>query len=413
MIKIPFTATALEPLMHGSDQQQVSGNKRMFRRMKMLKQAAKPVPSQFVSDEARNTAAVTILHAVYKAVDKKLKDDYYGYHEQFISNVIAAAQEHRTKGGFFARLCSLCGVSALRSEHNEKAMLALGQFSDEELVWTMRSQPQYLHMIVRDWVANDGQPSLFTKPAAAKAAHFISHTEEIPFISGNSIGGVIRRLMVADYMALLGYDKAKEGVDKSLYHRLMTGGNIESSTSKLDLAKKEQYIRLAPHIGLLGSALGDMTLHSKLKIGNLMPICQERTSKSEDPSYWDMLGTAYGTRVDSSKSEVDIIILQQPDKERNADQMIYLYEVMNTGSRLEGFFATPDHSPLNVAVMYRALHLLKEYAYVGGRSARGHGRMEFSYEVPEGAMQPYLDHVESVKDEARAFFLTELPEPIA
>ncbi len=51
--------------------------------------------------------------------------------------------------------------------------------------------------------------------------------------------------------------------------------------------------------------------------------------------------------------------------------------------------------------------LWKEFGYIAGRSARGYGRIEVLIDIPEGAADLYLAHLEEVKHDALNFFTVE------
>lgn len=399
MLRISYQVTAREPLLHGSDNT-TTGNKRLFR-TERHKVAPVEVLSTFDNDVQRRQAALCILFGVYKSIDQSLKSNYYGYYEPFLANVVSATH-NRTKFEFYNQLCESCGVRGIHDQHALTTMAALGRFSDAELMYTMQRETQYLFLMLRDYVKNDGQPSLFDRVPDAPAKVFRKEFDDVPYISGNAIGGILRRLAVKDFFARIGYEKEAMGVDKSIYHWLMTGGNIEESTGKVDLTKKETIARLCPPIGLLGSALGNMTTTSLVKIGSLRPVCSELGYDA--PSFWELLGTAFGTRSDSSKAEMDIDIVGYVNSDRNADQMIYYNQVINAGASMFSDILMTSEDPLMVSCFWHMIGLWKEFGYIAGRSARGYGRIEIDIEIPQGASGLYLQHLEEVKEEALKYF---------
>ena len=147
-----------------------------------------------------------------------------------------------------------------------------------------------------------------------------------------------------------------------MYHELMTGGNISESTGNLDIAKKENYARLCPAIGLLGSALGNMTTTSLIKIGSLRPKCKELGYENE-PSIWELLGVQFGTRHDSSKQEMDFEIVGT-DTGRNADQMIYYQEVINGGAQLYSTMILNSDDELMTSCFWHGIALWKEVGII-------------------------------------------------
>lgn len=400
MIRLSYNITALEPLLHGSDNA-TTGNKRLFRRERHRLSNAEKIESKFDDDAQRRQAALCILYGVYKSIDQKLKSDYYGYYEPFMSNIIAATH-NRTRYEFLNQLCESCGVRTIIDKESVNIMYALERFSDSELMYTMQRETQYLMLMLRDYVKGDTRPTIQDRKLDAPRRYFEKQFEDIPFISGNAIGGILRRLAIRDYFTRIGYDRQTMGIDKSTYHELMTGGNISESTGTIDIAKKEKVSNLCPPIGVLGSALGNMTTTSLVKIGSLRPQCLELGFEFA-PSYWELLGTQFGTRHDTSKQEITLSINGNND-DRNADQMIYYNEVLNAGTTLFSDMALISDDELSISCFWHMIGLWKEFGYIAGRSARGYGRIDINIDIPENANALYLAHLEEIKDDALKYF---------
>jgi hypothetical protein len=400
MIKISYKATAIEPLVHGSDNN-TTGNKRLFRRERYKLPKPERIESKFDDDVQRRHAALCILYGVYKSIDSKLKSDYYGYYEPYHANIVAATH-NRTRFEFLNQLCESCGIRAINEREIIPITLALERFSDVELMYTMQRETQYLMLLLRDYIKNDGRPSLSDRNTDAPKRFFEKQFDDVPFISGNAIGGTLRRLAIRDFFQRIGYNSETMGVDKTIYHELMTGGNISESTGTLNLDKKEKIINLCPPVGVLGSALGNMTTTSFIKIGSLRPECAE-LGFTDSPSYWELLGNNFGTRNDTSKTELEIFI-NDDSNNRNADQMIYYTEVLNAGTVLRGDMVLATDNEILVSCFWHMLLLWKQFGYIAGRSARGYGRVEVDFEVPENSNALYLEHLNKIKTEALNHF---------
>lgn len=400
MIKVEYQLTALEPLFHGSDNQ-TSGNKRMFRRERH-KITPVRVASVFADEHQRRVAALSILFGVYKSIDPKLKSEYYGYYEPFLSNVLTATHT-RTKFEFLNKLLESCGVRSIHAEYGNVVLRAFEHFSDPELLYVMQQEIHYLMLMLRDLVKVDVIPEHGLIDVNRETVVFEKHFEDIPYISGNAVGGLIRRLAIRDYFARIGYERDTMGIDKSVYHELMTGGSISEKTGQIDIGKKERVAYLCPPVGVLGSALGNMTVTSVLKIGSLRPVCRELGyAFAGVPSFWELLGTSFGTRHDTSKTEADIFL--ENDGGRAADQMIYYNEVLNAGTEMTGRMLLTTDNPLQVSCFWHMLSLWKEFGYIAGRSARGYGAVRIRIQIPAGAADLYLAHLERVKSEALEHF---------
>ena len=129
---------------------------------------------------------------------------------------------------------------------------------------------------------------------------------EVPYISGNAVRGVLRRMVMADFLELAGY----QITNLRLYHALFTGGILESVDEKnsgiIDMGLKQKIIRLLPPIALFGTSLGNQIIEGKLHVGLLLPVCNELnaylpSSLQGNRSVFDFLDFTHQTRKDDRK----------------------------------------------------------------------------------------------------------------
>lgn len=409
MLKLSYGAKALSQIHTGADEKH--GTVSMLRREKRRLPNPIAISSYFKSPQDRRENVLNVLLSVYKAIDKELKASNYGFYDAFASKVQAATGVP-SKSQFLTELCKSCGVRTIREEDNGLVMESLNKFGDEEFLSTVRDEGQYLMLMLRYAVSK--KVDLFTTEKETKEGEnlkFEKYFEWVPFIAGNSVRGLIRRLVMKDFFLRIGANKEEFGVYKDIYHQLMTGGNITTSTAFEDIQRREQFVRLCPMIGLLGSAIGNMTITGRMKVGGLRPACKELGDGNI--SFWETIGREFGTRLDSSKTERDMEIIEIDRKAKSADQMKYEFEVFNAGTEFNGFFALDSDDPVLVSAFYYALKLLKDFGFVGGSSARGMGQIDFGFDIPEGAEKAYLEHLELVKDEAKAVFLVPRKEELS
>lgn len=400
MLKINYKTEALQQIHTGADENH--GTTTLLRREKRKLKNKVEVKSKFKNESHRREHCLMILLSVYRSIDSDLKGKNYGFYDAFASKAVAATSV-RTASQFLTKICASCGVRSLPSSDVQVVMNSLDMFNDDELLTLIRDEIQYLMLMLRDRIQTKGQANLFVDKKDEKEITFEKNFEMIPLIQGNSIRGLLRRLVMKDFFELISIDKEKEGVDKDMYHQLMTGGNITSSTAFEDIALREKYVMLCPMIGLLGSAIGNMTIQGKLKVGGLRPVCREHGNA--DYSFWETIGREFGTRLDSSKTETEIAI-NNSESERNADQMKYEFEVFNTGTIFDSDFFVTTNDEILISAFWRMIEVLKEFGYVAGNSARGFGKMDFQIEVPKGASQKYLDHIKKNKKECREYFVS-------
>jgi hypothetical protein len=358
--------------------------------------------SNFYSEHERRQALVTILLAVYRSIDTAGMEQrrLYNIWEEF-ANKLANSTGVKNKAEWLNELMAAWDIQSLDSSYAQDAAEALARFDDEELLMLIRHETNYLQLMLRmrkdksdDPFADSSGELPSGTPLTIEKSYY-----EIPVLSGNSVRGLLRRIMMYDYCEHIGLD----GMPAKLYHMLFTGGAITESTGKEQIATREEMIRLCPVLGLLGSAVGNQTIQGRLKTGPAQPVCKEH--RTGDTSYWALLDRAFGTRMDSSKTEDKIKILDAEDG--NPTQMKYEYEVLSTGTQLQGKFGLDaDAEGLDAATLLAGIRLLEQYGYLGGQSARGMG--EVAWELDTSALkasaQQYYEHIEQVAEQARQFW---------
>ena len=397
MIKLNYQAVALQQIHSGADTKTGTVSE-----LRKEKRRIQPITfnSLFKDENQRRIALIDILLAVYERIDQSLKKSRYGYYEEFGNRVLAATGV-RTKEQWLNDLCDSCGVGMIM----DKVVLdAIDLFQDMELLNMIRSEHKYI-MLMFKYRVQEGKYYESQNIKNGKLT-FDKTFEWIPLVSGNSVRGVMRRLVMKDFFERIGIDKTSHGIPKEMYHQLMTGGNLTGSTAYEDIGKREQYINLCPMIGLFGSAIGNMTIQGRMKVGALRPKCVEHGNGTI--SFWETIGRTFGTRFDSSKSERSFELIEpENDNAKSANQMKYEMEVFNTGTLFDSDFILVSGDELLISAFWYALKLWKEFGYVGGNSARGYGKIDAQIDIPERAEELYLNHVESVKEDALVFFAVE------
>ena len=405
MIKLKYQFRTLQPLFTGSDEN--FGTERKLRREKVLLSNPLKIESSFSSPELRREALLKILYNVWRNIDF---DSIKGQRlmkiwDEFSSKLIAATG-CRTKQQFLNNLCEKWGIRSLNDDY---IVDVLELFHDDEILELVRNEHQFLVLKLRKMVREEKKKreegegsslSLFDFKENKKSSEKISfekHFDNVPFVSGNSIRGKLRRVVMHDFCKRVGIKK----LDKNLYHQLFTGGNITESTAYEDIGRREGYIAMCPMIGLLGSAIGNMTIEGELKVGGARVRCVE--NGTGDRSYWELLDSTFGTRLDSSKTENEIQIKSETE-EKQVNQMKYEYEVFCVGTVFDHQFVLTSDSELLTSAFWHALSLLKEDPFLCGNSARDAGEVDFLFKIPKNANQKYLDYLEKRKDSIKLYF---------
>jgi hypothetical protein len=402
-MKVNYSFTALTPLFTGGDEK--NGTLRTLRREKRLLTNPVKFKSVFNNKIERTKALMNLVYPVYTNIDKDLKAGNYGFYKAY-ANKVKADLATENKKQFLNKLLESCGIVVLADGSSQLVRETLDKFSDVEFLETMREEHQYLMILLREYVSwyrsNEGkqigaQMSIWeqqTEPLIEEI-EFVKNFENVPYFGGNSIRGYLRRVMMYDYCKLAGVSK----MNKDTYHQLFTGGNITDSTGFEDIAKREKYIEMCPAIGLLGSAIGNMTIEGEMKVIGARLRCKE--NGTGDLSFWQLIEQNFGTRLDSSKREKEIEIVNNTEQK---SQMIYQYENFITGSVFDSAFVLTTTDELMLSAFWRMMKLWKENNFIGGNSARDSGMIEISMDIPENADAKYLEYISAKSEEIKEYF---------
>jgi len=222
----------------------------------------------------------------------------------------------------------------------------------------------------------------------------------LPFVSGNAIRGMLRRLCMHDLVARLGMDMTTK-----LYHALFTGGILESTAGEaggeIDLALRRVIRDTLPPLALFGTAIGNQIIQSSLKVDHAMPVCSEYADYLEpghpalnDPRIRHSVRTftdvSFATRRDDLRAE--------REDEEQARQMLIEFEAFVPGTLFVHGFTLVYPGEIEVACLGHVLELWREQPYLAGKSSSGYGRVRFAYE-PDLDATPYLDFVAEHRDD--------------
>ena len=211
--------------------------------------------------------------------------------------------------------------------------------------------------------------------------------EEIPFIEGNAIRGMLRRLIMKDFVDSVGY-KIKH---PRLYHMLFSGGILEDVDTKdagrLDVVARKKIRKFLIPISVLGSSYGNQAFSGKLNVGKGLIICKELNDflpYKSNISFYEFIDWNFCTRRDDLR--------EHRAKNQGAIQMKYNYEVLVPGTKLYHWFVLNDMNEVEKSCFGRMIELWKNKPFVGGRSAIGNGELSLNYDnVPSS--EAYVDFI--------------------
>ncbi len=218
---------------------------------------------------------------------------------------------------------------------------------------------------------------------------------EVPYISGNAIRGILRRLLMADFLKQIGYGLKS----LRLYHALFTGGVLETVDIKdagvINLDLKRQIVKYVPPLRLFGMSYANQMIEGKLHMGFMLPICKELNSYLPEGyegtrNVFDFLDFQHQTRKDDLKAE--------RKKGDQAIQMLVNYEIFIAGTPFYHSMKVEDADEIDKGVMARAVELWKQKPYIGGKSSIGLGEVSIQYKQ-EWDSKPYLNFCKEHKED--------------
>jgi len=259
---------------------------------------------------------------------------------------------------------------------------------------------------------------------------------DVPYFTGNSIAGIIRRLMMEDYFNKIGVTSTYDFA----YHTLFTGGvlkidlkdtvmqgaanilsvsleklktsakelsgNITGKAGEVDLDQIDEMTYICPPLRLFGAAIGNNMIESEMSVSNADLICIE--NNNGDTSMWGLLEDVFYTRHDSSKKERDIEIVETSGEPH---QMKYIMETIIKGAKFKHSFICKSDNELVKAAFYAALRLFVLYPRIGGKSSRGLGCVDLSQleeQIDETYVKMYYEHLEANKEKMKKYFSAEI-----
>lgn len=226
-------------------------------------------------------------------------------------------------------------------------------------------------------------------------------TVEIPFVNANAFRGVLRRIIMADFVELVDYQ-----VDTpKLHHALYSGGQLESTddnTSSIDTTFRRTLLEHIPPLGLLGTSVGNQILPGCLSVQHALPVCEERawTKTVRAPRPWDedaRWGDPASTFLDEHFQTRRDDLREERAEDEQAVQMLVTCECIIPGTLFEHGYVLRNASPVEAGVLGRGLELWLQFPTIGGKASGGMGQLAVRYDhLPDPA--PYLAWCEEHAD---------------
>ncbi|MEM4454443.1 MAG: hypothetical protein QXT28_07025 [Thermofilaceae archaeon] len=226
---------------------------------------------------------------------------------------------------------------------------------------------------------------------------------EVPFISGNSIRGVLRRLLFQDFFKRVGYE-----IKSTKLFYLFSGGALEEAAEEeagvLDLQLRRMIRSSLPPLSLLGGAIANQTFSGKLTVGMALPVCRELNDflpVKSNLSFYDYLTFTFATR--HAERDMPESVQEKPprgqEKAEPTVQMMYNIECFAPGTKFYHKFTLMDATPIEKSCFAWMIELWRQRPILGGKSAIGYGQVLIDYPTITFPVEPYLSFLEERRDE--------------
>lgn len=192
---------------------------------------------------------------------------------------------------------------------------------------------------------------------------------QVPFVSGNAVRGVLRRVGAISMWDMLGRPELSHVSAAAI----TSGGSLVKTTSKFTTSDVHEFRHVAPHVGLFGCSGGGVIMPGGVNVGMLRLRCAERNNSQVAAR--KQLTMLEGVRIAVLPDPLD----QYIDADEPSNQMIYTHEAIVEGAVFDWDFqlAAANSEQINDWWWWCLGNWVATGAHLGGRSSVGHGRIEF------------------------------------
>lgn len=237
---------------------------------------------------------------------------------------------------------------------------------------------------------------------------------DVPYVSGSSIRGNVRRLLLQDMFEQIGYTVKSLKVFYQYSGGALENSDNESDSGTMDLKLRREVRALILPISLLGCSKGNQAFSGKVFAGLAVPICSELNDflpiQSKISFHKYLSHTVFQTRRAEREIPVSVelpveqIQLNQNRKEKKEPtiQMKVNYETLSPGAMLYHKWILKDTTQLEKSCFARAIELWKQRPYVGGKANCGFGEVKIDYPTLQYTSEDYLAFLSERKTEIGA-----------
>lgn len=251
---------------------------------------------------------------------------------------------------------------------------------------------------------------------------------DVPFMAGNAVRGLWRRLVMGDYLTRVGLTWTDLHPTRS--HSLKSGGAVAGGAdkAKINLATRKQTRTLCPAWDLIAGCIDQQVMMGRLRVHDATLVCKETAWKVKPFVAPDM---EYQAFEDSIPSAVEMTTLRLGTRQRDREldggdgvQMLWNTELLQAGSQIVHTLqpaGMESCSEVTLSALAHLLALFRSDAAVGASTARGYGQIAFDpYQPgPETPALPspeiYTDYLVKHRDAIRIWLtqgtVTDEPPP--
>lgn len=259
---------------------------------------------------------------------------------------------------------------------------------DEKYSYNIEGIHQAVKGIIHGGEENAGNQQLI----ARKTIWFDNSRIEVPFISGNSIRGVLRRKIMADLCSLLDYSISND----LLWESLFQGGCLQQGSSSLNMALLNRINQYLPPIALFACVMGNQMLEGKLIVEDMEVCCIENKAYlppiakefcQNEASHF--IGHNQFTRRDE----------RLVHETTESLQMFVKYEHLIAGTNFyHQFRLRKNPTSLEISCLHRIIELWMKEPTVGGKIAMGCGQIKLNY-TEKLSSSEYVDFIHTHREE--------------
>jgi hypothetical protein len=200
---------------------------------------------------------------------------------------------------------------------------------------------------------------------------------EVPFVSGNSVRGILR-----DIGAVLAVDhlRARGELSGAAVHALASGGALVKAAKPMTSSEEHRLKELVPHVALFACSGGGRIMRGRLAVNHLMPL--------ENIPLDSLTTEQFGTR--SAQLPHGLIA-----EEHEGDQMIYEFQAIPAGVQFSWGVTVSGSNADPMALAARAWlgvvldAWIADGAYIGAKNASGYGLVSVDWDTePEWGPPP-------------------------